>query len=248
MKWRLLQLTILAFIAALLAFRFQTPPAAKLVARQKITAIGCSPDWTAITPLLEASDIPPIPGAGSHRWVLSSKNDSARFYFNQGMNLYYSFHIIESMASFKKAAKFDPDCALIYWAQALAYGPNINDMGYAASPEALAATEKAKALASGASEREKALIDAISVRYTTDSADVNRQQLNQAYTAKMAALYQQYPKDGDIGTLYADAMMLEHPGQLTVNPNPGRLGYRRCWSVYYNPIPTIPVPIIIISM
>lgn len=221
MKWRLFQLTILAFIAALLAFRLQSPPVAKLVARQKIAAIGCSPDWAAITPLLEASDIPPIPGAGSHRWVLSSKNDSARFYFNQGMNLYYSFHIIESMASFKKAAKFDPDCALIYWAQALAYGPNINDMGYAASPDALAATEKAIALSSGASIREKALIDAMSVRYTADSTDVNRQQLNQAYTAKMAALFKQYPQDGDIGTLYADAMMLEHPWDLwTIDGKP----------------------------
>lgn len=80
--------------------------------------------------------------------------------------MYYSFHIIESMASFKKAVRFDPNCAMLYWAQALAYGPNINDIGYAASPVALAATAKANELAaSGAlTEKEKILINAQSAR------------------------------------------------------------------------------------
>jgi hypothetical protein len=95
---------------------------------------------------LEEVDIPVITGAGIYKWKISTKNDSAQFYFNQGINMYYSFHIIEAMASFKKAARFDPNCAMLYWAQALGYGPNINDYGYRASPEALAALSKAKEL------------------------------------------------------------------------------------------------------
>ncbi len=178
------------------------------------TIIRCSPDWQALSEWIEESDIPPIPGAGSYSWTISTHNDSAQFYFNQGLNMYYSFHIIECMASFKKAARFDPACAILYWAQALAYGPNINDLGYAASPEALAATEKAEELSSSASPMEKALIAAMSVRYTADSADVNRKILNEKYTGMMEKVYNQFPANADAATLYADAMMLEHPWNL----------------------------------
>src|SRR5258705_4574162 len=115
-----------------------------------------------------------MPGAGNYKWTISTRNDSTQFYFNQGISMYYSFHIIESMASFKKAAKFDPNCAMLYWTQEWAYGPNINDLGYAASPEALQATKKAEELSATANALEKLLINTMSVRYTADSTDVNR--------------------------------------------------------------------------
>src|SRR6185436_16196143 len=105
----------------------------------------------------EETNIPPIPGAGNYKWKISTKDDSAQFYFNQGINMYYSFHIIEAMASFKKAARFDTTCAMLQWAQALAYGPNINDLGYSASPEALVAANKAFDLSAGSTEKEKLL-------------------------------------------------------------------------------------------
>jgi len=145
--------------------------------------IRCSPDWNELKDWLEEADIPPMPGAGSHKWKISTTSDSAQFYFNQGINIYYGFHIIEAMASFKKAAKFDSGCAMLYWAQALGYGLNINDFGYRASPEALAALNKAKEPVSGISAMEKELIDAMSLRYTVDSADATRAQLNRDYTA-----------------------------------------------------------------
>ena len=173
-----------------------------------------TPDWNELKDQLEESDIPPIPGAGIYKWKISTKNDSAQFYFNQGINMYYSFHIIEAMASFKKATKFDENSAILYWAQALGYGPNINDYGYRASPEALAALNKAKELSSTANDLEKSLIDAMSVRYTADSADATRAQLNQAYTDKMKIVYEKFPTNPDAQALYADAMMLQHPWDL----------------------------------
>src|SRR6185436_20732395 len=126
----------------------------------------CSPDWNVVNEWIEEVDIPPIPGSGTHHWEIDSQNDSAQFYFNQGINMYYSFHIIESMASFKKAARFDPGSAMIYWAQALAYGPNINDVGYAASPDALTATGKALEFSGRVNAKEMALIKAMEVRYS----------------------------------------------------------------------------------
>ena len=187
------------------------------IADSKKKIVRCSPDWNELNDWLETSDIPPLPGAGKYQWKISTANDSAQFYFNQGINTYYGFHIIEAMASFAKASRFDPECAMLYWAQALAYGPNINDFGYIASPAALEALEKANAYSDKASGFEKALIAAMSVRYIVDSADATRKKLNEFYTAKMQEVYQQFPGNSDAAVLYADAMMLEHPWDLWFN-------------------------------
>ena len=208
-----------AFIvsAFLFAFRLENKKQAgtfDITEYKKKNILRCSPDWNDLKDWLEETSIPPIPGAGIYKWKISTKNDSAQFYFNQGINMYYSFHIIEAMASFKKAAKFDPESGIIYWAQALTYGPNINDYGYRASPEALEAVSKANEFAKTSSPFEKVLIDAMTVRYTADSADATRAQLNQLYTDKMKLIAEKYPAQADALALYADAMMLQHPWDL----------------------------------
>lgn len=218
MKLRLLLLALPAFVTALLAVQFTdryqtTQQLAKLKEYKQQNAIRCTPDWDALKDVLEEVDIPPIPGAGSYKWKITTTNDSAQFYFNQGINMYYGFHIIEAMASFKKAEKFDPSSAMIHWAKALAYGPNINDLGYAASPDALTAVNKAIELSGNCTVVEKGLILAQAVRYSTDSTQT-REYLNQLYADKMKALYEQHPATADVAALYADALMLQHPWDL----------------------------------
>ena len=71
--------------------------------------------------------------------------------------MYYSYHMREALASFKEAARFDSTSAMVYWGQALAYGPNINDYAYATTPDAVAVMLKAKQFSAGLSERDKAL-------------------------------------------------------------------------------------------
>lgn len=185
-----------------------------LIEQKKISIVRCSPDWNQFK--LSQDDVQsmkPLPGWGNHTWKISTTNDSAQFYFNQGINLYYGFHIIESMASFKKAQEFDNNCAMLFWAEALTYGPNINDYGYTASPEAIQAVEKAHSLVSSAAEHEKALIEAMSVRYSRDSSQ-KRRQLNRYYADRMKIVYEKFPKNADIHALYVDALMLQHPWDL----------------------------------
>lgn len=218
MKLRLLLLTFPAFVAALVAFRLtdsynSSQQLAKLKKYKEINSIRCSPDWDALKDALEEADIPPIPGAGSYKWKISTNNDSAQFYFNQGINMYYGFHIIEAMASFKKAEKFDPSAAMIHWAKALAFGPNINDLGYAASPEALTAINKAIELSGNGTAIEKGLIKAQAVRYSSDSTQT-RERLNQLYADNMKAMYEKHTSSPDVAALYADALMLQHPWDL----------------------------------
>lgn len=219
MKSPPLFLAVLAFLTALLAFNLKGKglknESNSLSAEYKRkNIVRCGPDWEALKEWLEKSDIPVIPGAGNYKWKISNSIDSAQFYFNQGINMYYSFHIIEAMASFKKAAKFEPSNAMLYWAQALAYGPNINDLGYAASPDALVAIEKAMELMDNSNtEKEKMLIAAQRIRYSSDSTE-SREKLNQLYVDKMKEAYEKYPGDADVAALYADALMLQHPWDL----------------------------------
>ena len=50
----------------------------------------------------------------------------------------------------------------------------------------------------------------MAIRYTTDST-ISRKALNQLYASAMEKAYDQYAGDADIATLYADALMLQHP-------------------------------------
>ncbi len=204
-------------LALVFAFRYKQKPYLenlKFISRQEAFKnkfiVQCSPDWNHLNIDSLANGITILKGWGNYQWNISSKSDSARLYFQQGINMYYSFHIIEAMASFKKAEKFDNTNAMIYWAQALAYGPNINDFAYSSTPEAFTTAQKAVSLSANCTTKEKALIKAMSIRYTSVST-VSRTSLNQFYTNEMEKGYLQFVNDADMAALYADAMMLLHP-------------------------------------
>ena len=208
-----------AFIGLLLlyAFRYtQKPRHSKLkyISRQEAFQnkfmVQCSPNWNYLNSDSLAKGITILPGWGNYEWHIASKSDSARLYFQQGINMYYSFHIIEAMASFKKAEQFDNTNAMIFWGQALAFGPNINDFAYSYTPEAFAAAQKAISLSGDYTAKEKGLIKAMGLRYTADSA-ISRASLNQLYADEMQRAYLKFPNDADVAALYADALMLQHP-------------------------------------
>lgn len=193
--------------AALLAFIF---PDKRKIQPIKLPAFRCSP---AYNPLEQPNNISPLSGWGNYKWAIKTSSDSAQYYFNQGISMYYAFHIIESRASFARVTELDPQCAMGWWALALSFGPNINDFGYSAPPDALSAARKAQSLSNAYTPREKALIYAINTRYSEDTSQ-SRENLNKAYAAAMKQAYKDLPQDADIATLYADALMLLHPWDL----------------------------------
>src|SRR3954454_24833784 len=167
---------------------------------KKQYTLSCSANLSLFDLEDSAAAILLLSGWGNYRMPVSAINDSAHIYFEQGINMYYAFHIIESLASFDKATKFDSNFAMGYWGKALAYGPNINDYGYAASPDALGAVEKAIANKNNCLPVEQALIDAISVRYSADTIQT-REHLNQLYADAMKKVYQQNKNNPDVATL-----------------------------------------------
>jgi tetratricopeptide (TPR) repeat protein len=185
----------------------------KALADRQRYAFSCGPDLALIDLTDTLNEIPLLQGWGNYSMTVTVTNDSARIYFEQGINMYYAFHIIEALASFDKAVKFDDKFAMGYWGKALSYGPNINDFGYSASPDALAATQKAKELSVNCTAVEKALIDAMQVRYSPDTAQT-REYLNELYADAMMKVYQQFLNNADAAALYADALMVQHPWDL----------------------------------
>ena len=221
---------VLLFLACFLSiaflqsnnYIFQKKSAFDPVSLKKRYGIGCSPDLASINFRDKANEIPLLDGWGKYRMPVTSTNDSAYIYFQQGINMYYSFHIIEAMASFEKALRFDERFAMGYWGKALAAGPNINDVGYSASPDAIESVRKAKSFYTNVTPVEKALVNAMEVRYSADTSQ-SRERLNQLYADAMKKVHKDFPNSADAAALYADALMIQHPWDLYdrfYNPKP----------------------------
>ncbi len=157
---------------------------------------------------------------GSFSRKISSSNADAQAYFDQGFQLHYSFAKYEAIRSFREAWKRDAECAMCYWGEALAWGSNLNQVITGDdSPHAYAAAQKALSLKQKAAPRERALIEALAQRYVARFEPKNRSEQDKAYARAMAAAYETYPDDLDIGTLYADALFHLEPRP---GPPPGR--------------------------
>jgi len=151
--------------------------------------------------------VPLLKGLSGHHHTIKTSEPQAQAYFDQGMALLFGFNHWEAIRSFQEAQAIDPTCAICYWAEAFALGPNINaPMEESAVEPAFAAMAKALALIDHASPEEHALIEALSARYSPDKS-ADRAPLDQAYADAMAMVHDAYPDDHDIATFYAEALM-----------------------------------------
>ena len=145
---------------------------------------------------------------GDLHFPVSTDNERAQAFFDQGLRLTYAFNHAEAHRSFMEAARLDPGMAMAHWGQAYALGPNINDMfpDEERRKKSIEAVEKAKSLYNNASDKEKALIDALLTRYSHDLT-TELQDLNIAYMGAMTEVNQKFNDDADILTLYAASVM-----------------------------------------
>ena len=177
--------------------------------------IACAPlttdaDWYKtdnIAPIIDGLDVLDFP--------VTTKSILVQQYINQGLLLAYGFNHAEAARSFYYAAKLDPECAMAYWGFAYVLGPNYNaGMEPDNYDRAYIAIQKALELSNNTiSPKEKALINALAKRYVKDPVD-DRSELDIAYSNAMAEVYENFPNDADIATLYAESMMDLHPWDL----------------------------------
>jgi tetratricopeptide (TPR) repeat protein len=156
-----------------------------------------------------ADSVPLYTDLGTHHYEVTTQVPEAQAYFDQGLRLYYAFNHAEAIRAFREAQRLDSTCAMCYWGEALAWGPNINAaMDSAAVPAAHAAIERALAVQTHASERERALIHAAAVRYADPAhASADRAPLDSAYANAMAEAARVYPDDQDVAVLYSESLM-----------------------------------------
>lgn len=155
--------------------------------------------------------IPLFDDLGSHHYPVSTQQKDAQRYFDQGLILMYGFNHAEAARSFRQAYRIDPNCALCYWGEALTLGPNINaPMDPAAAPAAYALVRKAVELSDSATDKEKALIQALAKRYSKD-VPADRSPLDRAYADAMRDVAERFPSDAVIASLFAEALMDLHP-------------------------------------
>ncbi|WP_144185902.1 tetratricopeptide repeat protein [Elioraea rosea] len=147
-----------------------------------------------------------LAGMGPLSWTVTA-NAEAQAWFDQGLNLAWGFNHAEAVRAFRSGQAADPGCAMCFWGEAWALGPNINaPMAPGALPQAREAIARARAAAGGASAAERALIDAMAERYGPDAL-VDPAAAATAYAEAMRTVAARFPADREITLLAADALM-----------------------------------------
>ncbi len=148
---------------------------------------------------------------GNHQYKITTSVAATQRYFDQGLILSFGFNHAEAAQSFKLAYQEDPACAVCYWGIALVLGPNINaPMDPLVIPQAYSFVQKALEIAKSASNRERALITALSKRYQAEAVN-DRTKLDQDYANAMRDVFRLFPDDAVIAALFAESLMDLHP-------------------------------------
>ena len=152
---------------------------------------------------------------GDYSRSVSTRSVQAQTWFDRGLKWCYGFNHEEAIHCFRKAAEFDPDCAMAYWGIAYAVGPNYNkpweafddvDLSKSLS-EATAAMAQAVEHMHDASPVEQAIIRSLRHRYPSDTPVADLSIWNDDYADAMRAVYAGFPDDLDVATLCAEALM-----------------------------------------
>ena len=192
---------------------------------------------------------PALAGFGQIALPVTTRSAEAQRLFNAGLLQAYAFNELEAVRTFKAALAQDTGCAMCAWGVAWQLGPNINNHDRGGVPEALRYVDHALRQMAGITPREKALIDALALRYAHDSQarataplsaevcksngddddDDNRppHPLNVAYAERMRAISDASPDDTDLLSLYAESEMIATRGDwwnATSGKPAGRIG------------------------
>jgi len=162
---------------------------------------------------------------GSYTFEISSDNEEAQRFFDQGIQLMFAYAKVDAVRSFRESWKRDPNCAICYWGEAWAWGSYLNGpMRPPEAPHAYAAVQRARQLSEvHANARERAYIEALSVRYVENFEVDKRRDQDEAYAEAMRVLTELYPDDLDAATLYGDALFLLEPRRGTRDINDPRV-------------------------
>jgi tetratricopeptide (TPR) repeat protein len=159
---------------------------------------------------------------GPYSRKVATSSAEAQRWFDRGLNWLFGFNHVEAIKCFQKALEYDAQCAIAHWGISYASGPNYNLPWNRYDPlgrqQALAASydamQAALAHAAKATPVERALIGALPARYPQRMAIEDMTPWDKAYTKEMRKVFDAFPDDLDIRSVYAESIMNETPWQM----------------------------------
>lgn len=180
-----------------------------------VVLVGCSNK----KPSFEA---PILKNIGNYSVKVSTQSSYSQLFFNQGVIMANGFNHSEAERSFREAVKQDSTFAMGYWGIAYVLGPNYNSYGQSmgAVNEIKNAVRNAVRFSRNAAPWEKAVIQALQIKFPADSVVTN----SEGSASALKEAYDQFPENDFVATLYAEAVMNLHPWNFYVtkggNPQP----------------------------
>lgn len=139
-----------------------------------------------------------MPGLGNVDFPVSTTNELAQRFMNQGVAQVHGFWYYEAERSFRQAAQLDPQCAMCYWGMAMA---NVENRKRARDFIAQAVNLKSKA-----TRREQLYIEAFE-RFCRDEDDkgkkIEKKARAQTYTNDLEELVEEFPQDVEARAFFA---------------------------------------------
>jgi len=159
---------------------------------------------------------------GTYSRAVTTASAEAQRWFDRGLNWVFGFNHAEAVVCFERALAADPGCAMAQWGIAYAMGPNYNmpwvlydAAGKAAAlGRAHAATQAALALVDRVTPPEAALITALAARYPQADPIPDMRPWDRAFADAMRAAHVAHPRDLDILSVTAEAIMDLTPWQM----------------------------------
>jgi tetratricopeptide (TPR) repeat protein len=161
---------------------------------------------------------------GCHTRPISTRSAEAQRWFDLGLNWCFGFNHEEGVACFENALAADPQCVMAHWGVAYGLGPFYNlawrELGEREAAAAIAGAcdhlRQARALAAQASALENRLVQALASRFQKPHpvSPEEYDRWDDDYAAEMRRMYYDYPDDGDVMALFAEALITRTPRRL----------------------------------
>lgn len=137
----------------------------------------------------------------------TSGSPEAQRHFLRGVAILHSFGWKQAIAEFKLAQKAQPDFAMAYWGETLAYNHPLNAISDDKNPRAVLARlgpDSAARLAKAPTPREKGFLEAVEALWA-EGPDWRARKV--AYMQAMERLHKQFPDDDEVTTFYALSLL-----------------------------------------
>ena len=159
---------------------------------------------------------------GAYSRKVSTCSGDAQLWFDRGLIWTYSYNHEQAIECFQKALEHDPDCAMAHWGVAYAAGPNYNFEWWMMDPatkadalgKAYDSTKAALKLVDKITDVEGALIGALASRYPQRDPIDDQAPWNDDFAAAMKQVYDAYPDDIEVATVYAEAILNQTPWKM----------------------------------